>query len=185
MSRRIPNSKPITDVSAMAFLNMAREYHSAANQLSGLGRGSLSNPINFLYFHTVELALKAFVRSFNRPIRKSHNLTKVYEECRSLGLKIGPADRFEIGNIVTLLDSGNEDQGFRYFNWKSGSMATSSWIREVVEQLMRAVETHVEARAQHEATAVPAGPAIKLTMIFGKPVPRASADVPLNDSRKS
>ncbi len=56
---------------------------------------------------------------------------------------IGPEDRFEIGNIVSLLDSGNEDQGFRYFNLKSGSTADLSRVREVIPELIRAVEPHV------------------------------------------
>jgi len=78
---------------------------------------------NFLYFHTVELTLKAFLRSHSLPIvteRKNHSLTKRFEECLSLGPKIGQADRVGIGNIVTLLEKENEDQGFRYFNLKSG-----------------------------------------------------------------
>jgi hypothetical protein len=185
MSRRIPSPKPITDVSAMAFFNFAREYHSAANQLFD-SRPSLRNPIYFLYFHTVELALKAFLRSLSIQIlgteRRSHNLTKLYEECRSLGLTVGPADRFEVGNIVPLLDAGNEYQGFRYFNLKSGSMPSLSWTREVVEQLMLAVETHLEARSKLDT--VPAGPG-KLTITVGKPAPKVSTNVRLDDSKKS
>ena len=89
MTKKMPKPKALTDVSGVAFFNFAREYQSAANQLLD-SRPCLSNPIYFLYFHTVELALKAFLRSLNIPIlgteRQNHNLTKLYEECRSLEL---------------------------------------------------------------------------------------------------
>lgn len=93
MRQQRPNST--ADVSAANFFNFAREYHNAADELYNLHpECSFSNPIYFLYFHSVELALKAFLRSFNIPIqgtrRKSHKLTELYQECRDLGPKLGP-----------------------------------------------------------------------------------------------
>jgi len=161
-----PNKSPTADVSAMAYFNRARRYHEAAKCLFN-EHSALQDPIHFLYFHTVELALKAFLRSHNLPSRKMHNLTKLYEECRNLGLKIGPADKFQIGNTVSLLDKANEGQGLRYYNPKSGVMAALSWTSEVVEHLMRAVEMHLGA--QQGPTP---GPAVKLTITWGKPVPK-------------
>lgn len=160
-----------TDAHAMAFLNRAHEYHEAANQLFDLhADGSLNHPINFLYFHTVELALKAFLRSRDIPIqgtkRASHNLMELYEECRNLGLKIGPSDRFDIGNIVSLLADGNVEQGFRYVSLKAGLGADLSWTRDVIEQLMRVVKLHVEA--YNKQNPIPLGPAA-LKMRWGKP----------------
>ena len=110
------NAKPNTDVHAMAFFNMARKYHDAAGQLFDVSQGrpkvhgqrSLSDPINFLYFHAAELALKAFLRSHGLPIlgteRQSHELTELYQECRTLGLLVGSDDRIGIENIVNLLE---------------------------------------------------------------------------------
>lgn len=150
---------------------LRNEYHEAANCLFN-EHPTLRDPIHFLYFHAVELALKAFLRSHNiqilgtwRSRQSGHKLTKLYEECRGLGFTIGPDDKFEIGNIVSLLEKANEDQGLRYFNPKSGVMAALSWTREVVEHLMRAVELHLGA--QQGPTS---GPATKLTIILGKPV---------------
>jgi hypothetical protein len=165
----------ITDANAVAFFHSARKFHEAANQLFDLQKPSVSDPcdpIKFLYFHTVELALKAFLRSHNVSIlgteRKSHKLTELYGECRSLGLTIGPADRFEIGNIVTLLEGGNKYQGFRYPNLESGSMANLSWTREVVEHLMRAIGPHVEACSKRDPTpGTPVG--FRVIMTIGKP----------------
>jgi hypothetical protein len=180
---RIQNANPITDVAAKAFLNYARGYHEAADQLFNLSQDrlreasnkhSMNDPIRFLYFHTVELALKAFLRSQNLPIlgtsRQTHRLTKLYEECRNLGLRIGADDRVGIGNIVGLLEKGNEDQAFRYFDLRSGVMADLSWVREVVGQLLSAVETHVDPYPRQDAAP---GPVAKLTIIWGKPVPRS------------
>lgn len=151
------------DVSALAFLNGARSYHDAANQLFDVsqsrpkigGRGSLTAPINFLYFHTVELTLKAFLRF------KLHHY-------RKLGLLIDPPDVNGIVSIVGCLDRGNEDQGFRYFNLNSTVEADSSWTHAVVEKLIRAVEPQVEARCKHE------GPPrlSKMILVWGKPQPK-------------
>jgi hypothetical protein len=76
----------------------------------------LQSPLYLLYNHAAELAFKAFLMAKNIPFPKTHELAKLYAECRSLGLVIGPNDRFEIGTIVSLLDSGNKDQGFRYLS---------------------------------------------------------------------
>ena len=119
------NVVPAADAHAISFFGFAREYQNAANLLYDSDK-TLLDPIYFLYFHAIELALKAFLRAANIPIvadrkRKHHNLTKLYEECRTLGLTIGPDDRFDIRNVVVLLEGANEDQGLRYFNMKSHS----------------------------------------------------------------
>src|SRR5437899_1399850 len=128
----MPTKKPLQDVHASAFFNSAREYHDAANEIFTIAEArpkihssrQLSGPLYFLYFHTIELALKAFLRASNCPIlktsRESHKLAELYRECRDLGLVLGPHDRFHIGNIVSLLDSANKYQGIRYFNLESG-----------------------------------------------------------------
>jgi HEPN domain-containing protein len=146
----MPTKKP-QPVHARAFLNMAYEYAEAAHELFILadtrpkihGWLPLRSPLYLLYSHAAELALKAFLRAKNMPIPKTHELAKLYAESRRLGLVIGPRDRFEIGNIVSLLDSGNKYQGFRYFNLESGATADLSWVHEVIPELMRAVEPYV------------------------------------------
>jgi hypothetical protein len=92
-------------------------------------------------------------------------LAKLYAERRSLGLVIGPRDRFEIGNIVSLLDSGNKDQGFRYFNLESGSTVDLSWVREVIPELIQAIEPHVP----HITVA---GEHAKFTLVVQRPTPK-------------
>jgi len=98
----------------------------------------------------LELGLKAFLRACGLEIegtsRKSHQLTKLYDECRRLGLVVDQDDRFGLGNIVDLLESGNEGHGFRYF--QSGSVITAdlAWVREVVQRLIVAIVREVEDR---------------------------------------
>jgi len=128
---------------ALAFLGSARQYHGAAEQLFDQRR-NLYHPVYFLYFHTVELALKAFLHSLDVPPKMGHKLTELYEECRKNGLVIGPEDQFQIGNIVSLLESGNKHHSFRYMAKKPRSLPDFSWTREVVGELMQAVARHLE-----------------------------------------
>jgi len=65
-----------------------------------------------------------------------------------LGRVIGSQDKFQIANIVSLLESANKDQGLRYFNLKTVTTADLPWVREVTAELMRAVEPHVRARPE-------------------------------------
>ena len=131
---------------------------------------SPGEPNYFLYFHTIELALKAFLRSHNRPIprgQKGHKLADLYERCRELGLVVvGPDDNLGIGNIVSMLEFSNEFQGLRYYYPVRGMSAPSlDWTREVVGQLIEAVEPHVEACSKLDH-----GPKRqRLGMIWGRP----------------
>jgi hypothetical protein len=57
------------DASAMALFNMARQYHNVANELLLIAttkRWKPWDPLYLLYFHTIELALKAFLRTHNK-----------------------------------------------------------------------------------------------------------------------
>jgi hypothetical protein len=65
-------AKTASDETAMAYLSMAREYHDAAGELFAVSERrpkvipnhrALSSPISLLYFHTLELGLKAFLRA--------------------------------------------------------------------------------------------------------------------------
>ena len=156
----------------MAFLNFAREYFAAAECVSSHAK-NLANPGYFLYFHTVELLFKAYLRAHGLPImstnRESHNLTELYEECRKLGLVVGTNDRFQIGNIVSLLEEGNEYQGFRYFHLKGAVIPELGWTREVVGELLKSVESHVEAFSKQGSSP---GVAAKLVLMVGKPRPQ-------------
>jgi hypothetical protein len=160
-----------TDAHASSFLGGARQYQKAANLLYEADN-SLRNPIYFLYMHAIELALKAFLRAANVPIvaggkRNHHRLTELYEDCRKLGLRIGPDDQFDIGNVAGLLEGANEEQGLRYFKATSSSFPELPWTRDVVEKLLKAVEPSVTKKA--EADSIVPGRAVKLDFTFSKP----------------
>jgi hypothetical protein len=113
----------------------------------------------------VELALKAFIRAHARKILWSHKLTKLYEGCRTLGLVIGTHCQLEIGNIVSLLESGNHYQGFRYFNIPAGARPEVAWTHEVGDALMQTVEPTIERLIRHERP----GQAVVVTVTVGTP----------------
>ena len=132
----------------------------------------LRNPIYFLYFHAIELALKAFLRVADIPIvsdgkRKHHQITELYEECRELGLKVGPNDALDFRNVVTLMDGANKEQAFRYFEKGGSGMPELSWTRDAVENLLQAVEPSVKKKAK--ADGIVPGVAVKFDIVFAKP----------------
>jgi len=149
---------------ALAFLGYARQYHRAAEQLFDQFR-DLYHPVYFLYFHTVELALKAFLLSLDVRPKMGHKLTELYDECRKNGLVIGPEDQFQIGNIVSLLESGNKHNSFRYMVKTSRVLPSCSWAREVVGELMQAVARHLKVDLNENP--VP-GVAVRFDLVWGK-----------------
>lgn len=155
--------KTKTDVSAAAMLNDAREFHEAADGLLD-SKPHLSRPINALYFHTVELALKAYLRAHYIK-RWGHEIAKLYKECRSLGLTMGPDDQVGLGSLVSVLEAGNEDMGFRYFTLKGGGSPELGWTREAVGHLVSVVAAFVESKI----TTTAPGPPVKIIFTVGKP----------------
>jgi hypothetical protein len=171
MAKRKAKPKPIPEVDPIAFARLARAFYKVAEGSSV--DGTLSKPLYFLYFHALELAFKAFLRLHHVPTGelqkkdKGHTITVLYEDCRRLGLVIGPGDKFDIGNIVNMLQAANEYQGLRYFNPDLKSLPTLAWTRETVGELI----TTLEARLGIVAAATP-GPAKSLIFVWGKPEPQ-------------
>jgi hypothetical protein len=160
-----------TEEHAVSFFGPARHFQKAADLLPAADE-ELRDPINVLYFHAIELALKAFPRVHNLPIvgdaaRKHHRLTDLYKECHELGLKISVDDQTNIGNIVSLFDDANRNQRLRYFSMKGSTLPEVSWTRDVVEGLMASVETHVNLRAEQDG--VIARRAVKVDFVVSKP----------------
>lgn len=133
--------------------NKARNYHEAANELHAVSekgpkdkRHALRDPTYFLYLHTVELALIAFlllkVGSTNG---RTHQITLLYEKCRNAGLVVDRDDRVTVTNIVNLLEAGNKDHGFRYFSQHSTLVPELGWTRDVVDRLMKSIASAIEA----------------------------------------
>lgn len=156
--------KTNTIMSAVAFLNYARQYNAAAVALFD-SNPQLSDPINSLYFHTVELALKAYLRMHGRN-PWGHDIENLFNECCTLGLKISSDNQSGLWSIVSLLAGGNEDMAFRYFSLKGGGAPDLKWTREAVGQLVQAVAAFVEPNGP-----TPPGPPVKIRFVVGKPRP--------------
>jgi hypothetical protein len=135
--------------SALEFFRTAREWLTAANELLRVQGGKPDavygwrHPIYFCYLQSIELALKAFWRSHNSEVEYGHPVTELYEKCREKGLIIDADDRTSIGNIVRMLDAGNEDAGFRYFVNTDHVLGTLEWTQEVATRLLQVVQAHV------------------------------------------
>ena len=85
-----------------------------------------------------------------------------------MGLMLGQDDQTQIGNIVSLLDRANEDEGLRYF-LNTNAMPELTWTRDVVTQLVQAVKPHVEKAEKENPSGI--GKPTKLMFVLGKPVP--------------
>lgn len=160
-------AKRSVDIAPLAFLYRARQFHDASERVFG-GQEPLNMPLYFLYFHTLELAFKAFLRYHKVPtvelkLKKGHRLAELYEDCRRLGFMIGPSDRTDIGNVVNLLQGANEYEGLRYFNPDLSTLPSLQWTREAVHEVIRVVGALIEP-----APTGP-GPATKFVITFDKP----------------
>jgi hypothetical protein len=157
--------------SALQFFIAAQEYRSAADELLRSRKKPEAvngwwRPIHFCYSHAIELGLKAFWRSHNLDVKYRHPLAELYDKCRDIGLVIDSDDRTSIGNIVRLLDYGNEDSGFRYFI-RVHNFADLEWIQEVATRLLQVVQAHVAETVE----CGPPNPRIeKFSITLSKPV---------------
>jgi HEPN domain-containing protein len=70
-----------------AFLNMAREYQSAANTLFPIAK-EVTSPTYFLYAHTLELAFKAYLGSHGCSVPQIHDLESLCNSCQKHGLHV-------------------------------------------------------------------------------------------------
>lgn len=148
------------ECSAEAFLNMAQEYHLAATTLFPL-RGRAESPLYFLYTHTLELALKAYLRSHGRRVARTHKLPRLLQLCADDGLRV----HFDLRNVIHLLESENKEHGFRYFVFAATGKPEITYLREVVDDLMTVVVEEVKKRP---STDLPKKAVMKF--IVGKPV---------------
>jgi hypothetical protein len=151
------------DTNPKKLLNFARQYFKAAEVVFE-HEPWYTRPLNYLYFHTLELALKSFIRANGRNPERSHDIDSLHEEAAALGLAI-PGDRYGLQNIVNLLLAGNADHAFRYGTSKGTSEPTLDWMHEVMVKLIAVVEAFVDP-----VPATTPGTAATFTMVIGKPM---------------
>jgi HEPN domain-containing protein len=114
MTTNLKEESGSSNPTAQAFLNMAQQYHFAATTLlSASGRAEA--PLYFLYTHTIELALKAFLRFHGLSAPRTHALRSLCRQCRAIGLGM----HNDLVNVIDLLESESKVHGFRYFVFTS------------------------------------------------------------------
>lgn len=143
---------------AKGFLVLARDFRDASERVFD-PLNNRNRPLLYLYFHTLELAFKAFLLSHSVTSITGHNLAGLYAECCKHGLAVKPS--CEPDNVIRLLTSANDEQGLRYFSNKAKGHPEISWTREVVYEVYQTVESHIGPH-------IP-GPAARLQITFGKP----------------
>jgi len=139
-----------------AFLAFARQYHRAATALIRLVKEA-EVPLYFMFAHTVELALKAFIRTRALSVDMTHSLVDLHRDCRKLGL---PED-YRLTNIVKLLQQETELHGFRYYIHKTSWRPSIYNLCEIVDLLVAFVVRAVAAQSMPDAGS---GVVLKLTM---------------------
>jgi hypothetical protein len=146
----------------MAVFNYARQYYQSAEIIFSNNK-HLTRPLLFLYFHTVELLLKSYLRAHGRR-RSKHQLWKLYQEARQFGLRIPDDNSFRLDNLITLLESGNKDAAFRYFILESRTEPDVEGTRNIVQQLFAVIEPVVESTNDPTTVGVPVK--INITMLL-------------------
>jgi len=159
------NSNERTLADPKAYLNFARQFFLAADELAG-SKSRVEYARYYLYFHATELLLKAYLRAQGKD-PWGHELSELLKECSDLGLVIDSEDKYGLRKIVSLLESGDENMGLRYFTLKSGSLPDMVWTHEVVGQLVKAVTTAVEP----DGDSTKPGPAVKAVLMIGESLP--------------
>ena len=149
-----------TKFSESAFLNLAREYHNAANTLFPTAQ-EVKLPIYFLYVHALELAFKAYLEAHHQPTPKCHDLEKLCSLCIKCGLPVG---KQEFANVIQGLGCENDEHGFRYYQFKSTVIPTIDYLRDFVDAMMLVIAEDVDKQCVKGSKK---GVVVKMT--FGKP----------------
>jgi two-component system, chemotaxis family, response regulator Rcp1 len=164
--RVVTNSNQRSLADPKAYLNFARQYFLAADELAG-NKSRVEYARYYLYFHATELLLKAYLRLKGKD-PSGYELSKLLKECNDQGLLIDSEDKYGLRNLASLLESGNEEMGFRYFTLKSGSLPEMGWTHEVVRRLEKAVTAVVDP----DGDSTKPGLDVKAVFVIGKPAPQ-------------
>jgi hypothetical protein len=166
--------KASAEINPLAFANMSARYEKAASILHARKDSDLQDPTYFLYFHAAESALKGFLRSKGKKtedLRKQggRQLSQLYEACIKENLRIVGAEPLSVKNVITLLDGGNDYQGFRYFTLESQTIPNLDWTSEVVGVLVKEIKDILTAS---DPDAGKPSRLEKIEMIISKPQPK-------------
>jgi hypothetical protein len=99
-------------------------------------------PAYFLYFHTLELTLKALLLHSAARNRTSHTLKKLFADCQTHGFVVPRT--LELPNLVNLLEQANADQALRYRKVGPAVYPKLIWTHDAVTEILKSVEAIVQ-----------------------------------------
>jgi len=108
-------------------------------------------PIYYLYSHSIELTLKAFLRSSGLTAKEltrrewGHDLLKLWEGCFDRGFNLDQQTRLMIRGVLDLLAFYATTYEFRYVQVGLKTLPTLEAVREAAEALQIAIKPIAEA----------------------------------------
>ncbi|WP_027154907.1 hypothetical protein [Mesorhizobium sp. WSM2561] len=126
-----------------------REYFEAFNQLGAEAENAHLFARYFLFFHALELLLKAFLASkgvSKRDLRLKygHSIEDIYDAAVALGMH--PLSNVKV--IAKNLDVLNSQQDFRYPSGYNLHVQSPAFCRESYEALRMAIEPRISTEVQ-------------------------------------
>lgn len=170
-----PTSKTESEMPPIVALGGAKEFFSAARMLTQSKNwlpSPTQDPAYTLYFHSLELALKAFLRYRQVPtdeLRRhelGHDISALLERSIVEGLALSPELLAHIRTLAGILNEANRYQGLRYWNG-GGDIPNPDWTTETIEQLLSAVTARVIPAPEPGKALVPDGIAITVMRLVG------------------
>jgi hypothetical protein len=141
----------------LVLLDTAKQYQLAANRLIDASTTDevfsiYPLPLLFLFYHCVELALKAFLRAHQLPVvgaREHHQIVNLYKECVTHGLKedfgaVSPSTDSRL-LFFQLLHDCNPNHGFRYADSSTAVPNSLLMIRDVINKMIEEISEKIQA----------------------------------------
>jgi len=115
MKKKIPeeNAENEDRTNSTGLFNLAEAYRLSGDALTiaKVKSGHADSPVRFLYYHAIELYLKAFLREhghtvgeLSNPKKFGHSTTKLLAQAELLGLELSNRDR-EVLDIMSETDA--------------------------------------------------------------------------------
>jgi hypothetical protein len=133
--------------SSLGIYNLAEDFcraglHVADSQVRGDLKLRFAHIPYYLHTHSVELALKAYLRAHTieeTDLRRKfrHGLSAILQECAELKLNVRKPKRTT--QLVTWLDELTRGQQFRYFEGGAVKWPALHEVREANERILAAV----------------------------------------------
>ena len=135
------NGVPASDI---GWFNYAVSYLRAAQALRTLQFNAThrDSPIEFLYYHSVELFLKAFLvlkGATEKDVKGlSHGIVRIMERCRAQGLVLDKTDRA----VIALIDRSGNMFRARYIRTGYFEKASGAMLDRLTERLLSKIAGH-------------------------------------------